>query len=221
MTAPVHNAAAERRSTRCAGRECDRGEVSGGRVIPQYSRDRVIVFVVLVLVALAADLTSKEIVFERLGLYGQSEWLIDSWVRFELHTNLNRGALWGMGQGFAPLFAAISVGAFTGIVYWLFVRGAAASLWLTTAMALVCGGTLGNLYDRLGLHGIPLPGEDQAALAVRDFLHFQFGSFDWAIFNIADVCLVIGAMMLLIQSFRTPPQVAAVERSGSDPAAAS
>jgi len=150
------------------------------------------------------DLISKEVVFERLGLFGRTEWLIDSWVRFELYTNLNQGALWGVGQGLAPFFAIVSVLAFGGIVYWLFFRGAACSLWLTTALALISGGTLGNLYDRLGLHKVSLPDKDEPALAVRDFLHFQFGSFDWAIFNVADVCLVIGVIMLLIQSFREP-----------------
>jgi signal peptidase II len=154
--------------------------------------------------ALAADLISKEVVFSRLGLFGRTRWLIDSWLRFELATNLNPGALWGIGQGLAPVFALISAAAFAGIVYWLFFRGAASSMWLTFALGLVSGGTLGNLYDRLGLHGISLPNKDEPALAVRDFLHFQFGDLDWAIFNIADTCLVLGAIMLLLQSFRQP-----------------
>ena len=102
------------------------------------------------------------------------------------------------------MFAALSVGAFAGILYWLFVRGGATSLWLTTALALVSGGTLGNLYDRLGLHGITPIGEANAVKAVRDFFHFQFGSFDWAIFNVADICLVTGAIMLMLQSLKQP-----------------
>jgi signal peptidase II len=66
----------------------------------------------------------------------------------------------------------------------------------------VAGGTLGNLYDRLGLHGVSFPGESRPALAVRDFLHFMFGTFDWAIFNLADSFLVVGAAMLFVQSFK-------------------
>ena len=73
------------------------------------------------------------------------------------------------------------------------------------ALALVSGGTLGNLYDRLGLHGVRPPDATTAALAVRDFLHFQFGNYDYPIFNIADSCLVVGAIMLILQSLKPLP----------------
>lgn len=74
--------------------------------------------------------------------------------------------------------------------------------WLSR---LVSGGTLGNLYDRLGLHGVQPPGATKPALAVRDFLHFQFGNYDYPIFNIADSCLVAGAIMLMLQSLKSVP----------------
>jgi signal peptidase II len=175
-----------------------------------YPRSRICVYAVITIVALAVDLVSKSVVFARLrGPFQRSGWLIDTWLKFEFHTSLNRGALWGMGQGMAPAFALLSVAALIGINYWLFFRGAARSLWLTTALSLVSGGALGNLYDRLGLHGVSFPGEDHAALAVRDFLHFQFGSFDYPIFNIADSFLVTGAIMLMIQSMKeeSPPKL--------------
>ncbi len=145
-------------------------------------KSRVAVYSVITILALAIDLVSKEIVFRRLGgVFKSTGWLIDGWVKFELHTSLNKGALWGIGQGFAVYFAALSVAAFLCINYWLFVRGGAASLWLTVALAIVSGGTLGNLYDRLGLHGVAWPGVPGPAKAVRDFLHFQFGPLDWRI----------------------------------------
>ena len=126
-------------------------------------RNRYLCFFGLTAFTLTLDLWSKSYVFEKLGLFGRTEWLIDSWVRFELHTNLNEGALWGMGQGFAPAFAGLSVIAFSAILYVLFIRKAAQSLWLTAALGLVSGGTLGNLYDRLGLHGVCLLGGSPAS----------------------------------------------------------
>ncbi len=110
--------------------------------------------------------------------------------------------MWGMVQGFDSVFALLSVIAVVGIIYWLFFKGAAQSAWLTTALGLVTGGTLGNLYDRLALHGVTLPNSSEPAQAVRDFLHFTFGSFDWPIFNLADSFLVTGAIMMMAQSFR-------------------
>lgn len=172
-------------------------------LMTSYPRSRIAVYATVTIVALAIDLVSKSVVFERLGGFNRGTgWLIDGWLKFELHTSLNRGALWGMGQGMALWFALLSVMAFIGINYWLFARGTAASLWLTVALSLVSGGTLGNLYDRLGLHGVRFPGEDEAAQAVRDFLHFQFGNFDYPIFNFADCFLVAGAIMLMIQSMK-------------------
>jgi signal peptidase II len=171
---------------------------------PSYPRNRIPTYLLLTAIGTLLDLVSKTWVFKSMGgAFETTGWLIDTaWLRFELHTSLNKGALWGMGQGLALWFAAISVLAFAAINYWLFLRGAARSLWLTVALSLVSGGTLGNLYDRLGLHGVPFPGEPGNALAVRDFLHFQFGPLDWATFNIADCLLVIGSIMLLLQSAR-------------------
>lgn len=175
-------------------------------MIEKLPRNRLPVFVMLTLLCLGIDLWSKEVVFEKFGLRNGTDWLLDSWVRFRLFTSLNEGALWGMGQGMASVFALLSVGAFAGILYWLFVHKAAHSLWLTVALAFVSGGTLGNLYDRLAWHGIVVPGQKEPIQAVRDFLHFQFGTFDWAIFNVADMCLVTGAIMLMIQSIFMPPE---------------
>lgn len=169
-------------------------------------QNRVPIFIGLTTLSLAIDLLSKSWAFETFGVRNGSHWLLDSWVRFRWFTSLNEGALWGMGQGFAWAFALLSVAAFAGIVFWLFARSAARSLWLTVALSFVSGGTLGNLYDRLGLHGITVPGRSEPIKAVRDFFHFQFGGtaaspgLDWAIFNVADICLVTGAIMLMLQS---------------------
>lgn len=163
--------------------------------------NRLPAFLTLATATLTLDLWSKSWAFSKLGLGNGSDWLIDqSWIQFRWFTNLNHGALWGMGQGFALGFAALSVVAFAGIIYWLFIRKAASSLWLTVSMAFVSGGTLGNMYDRLGMHGVIDLGKKEPALAVRDFIHFKFGSFDWPIFNVADVCLVTGAVMLMLHS---------------------
>ncbi|QDT66408.1 signal peptidase II [Calycomorphotria hydatis] len=159
------------------------------------------IFGLLVVVGLAADLVSKRIVFQFLGAPdGSTNWLIDSWLKFRLYTTFNEGALWGIGQGWTGMFAVFSIAAAIGVMYWLFVAGAARSSWLTVALAFVMAGTLGNLFDRAGMHGWARP-DGESLNAVRDFLHFRFGTFDWAIFNIADVLLVTGAIMLGIQSF--------------------
>ena len=167
-------------------------------------RNRYATFASLAGFGLLIDLLSKEVIFKQLGYPDEhTNWLLEtSLVQFRLYTSFNEGALWGMGQGLAWLFASLSVVAFTGVIYWLFMRGAAESLWLTITLGLITAGTLGNLYDRLALHGNIPPGRTEPIQAVRDFLHFRFGTFDWPIFNFADVFLVIGAGMLVLQSFQ-------------------
>lgn len=160
------------------------------------------------------DLYSKSTVFHALGYpNGSSPLLMDLGnhrVMFRLYTSMNAGALWGMGQGKSWLFAGLSVLAIGSVLYWLFIKGGAASRWLTVSLALIMAGTVGNLYDRIGLHQCINPETGQTWHAVRDFLLFTFrmpsGQFwSWPVFNFADVFLVTGAIMLVVQSLCTSP----------------
>ncbi|MCH2210622.1 MAG: signal peptidase II [Fuerstiella sp.] len=171
---------------------------------------RVILYGLLSSFAVSLDLVSKSIAFRQLRVHTGTDWLMDGWLKFRLFTSINQGALWGVGQGLSLWFAALSVAAVAGILYWLFWRQGCQSIWLTTALAVVSGGTLGNLYDRLGMHGLQ-DSDGNTVFGVRDFLDFRLGSFDWAIFNVADVCLVTGAVMLMLQSIMTPPPSIAAE----------
>lgn len=172
--------------------------------------NRIVLFLGFAVTGTWWDLYSKSHVFAELGYpRGQGPWWIggDSWMKFRLYTSMNEGALWGVGQGFAWLFAGLSLVAIAGIIYWLFVRGAAQSIWLTVALGLIMSGTIGNLYDRVGLHGCVNPETGQTWFAVRDFLLFTFGGWPWPVFNFADVFLVTGAGMLILQSLFAPAEI--------------
>ena len=73
-------------------------------------------------------------------------------------------------------------------VVWFYYRlaGTKQSWWLRAPLILIFSGGLGNLYDRL-IHG-----------AVRDMIEFLFINF--AIFNIADVYVVVGGFVFLFVS---------------------
>lgn len=60
------------------------------------------------------------------------------------------------------------------------------------ALAMILGGAIGNLYDRL------------AYRYVIDFFAFNIFGYHYPDFNIADSCIVIGACLLLIEVFRAP-----------------
>jgi len=111
--------------------------------------------------------------------------------------HVNHGALWGIGGkdpdnkergDFNSFFAIISVIAALGIIAWTLRPTACKDWYLATALGLILGGTLGNLYDRVVFSG------------VRDFLHYNY-LFNFPVFNLADCCLVCGASLLLLQAF--------------------
>jgi signal peptidase II len=163
--------------------------------------NRYVFFILLAAGGLTADLWTKAWAFSSLGMPGgEQHWLWEGHVGFE--TSLNEGALFGIGQGQVTLFATLSVVALGGIVAWLFYAGAAQDLLLTIALGMVTGGILGNLYDRLGMHGLSRDGEP--IHAVRDFVLWQVNErWRWPNFNIADSLLVCGAGLLLWHAYRT------------------
>jgi signal peptidase II len=183
---------------------------------------RYIIYLAIAASGCAADLVSKQLVFNWLGVAAPfvnlrdpanfARWRGDRqldhlwWLwsgRLGIQTSINTGALFGMGAGGWPIFATLSLVALVGILAWLFVYRAAHDRWLNVALAFVTGGILGNLYDRLGLW--PNAGlKPEFQHAVRDWILFVWPELKlrilnpWPNFNIADSLLVTGAIMLVI-----------------------
>lgn len=121
-------------------------------------------------------------------------------LNFQL--TLNTGAVFGLGQGARPVFITVSIVALIVIVFLIY-RSPANARFYHFGLALILGGALGNLYDRV-LYS-----------AVRDMLHMlpgvdlPFGlSYPWGgtevfpyIFNPADVALVCGVGIVLVVSW--------------------
>jgi signal peptidase II len=181
-------------------------------------------FLAVTAAAAAADLLSKQWIFAKLGMPGESRPIDLIPGILCLETNLNEGALFGMGQGMGVVFATVSVAAIAGIVALVSRPSTRDDRWLLLALGLIVGGIVGNLYDRLGLPGLtwhaPLAREGSPVLAVRDWIHFALpGIIDWPIFNLADSWLVIGAAMLLLFSlFDSSASRTAGRAGGGEPA---
>ncbi len=184
---------------------------------------RMIVFAVLAVAGLAADLWTKHLCFDRNYPHelapNEATWWVWKGV-LGCQPSLNQGALFGMGQGSSSVLAAIAIAACVGIVVWLFVFRAGRDWWLTVPLGTIYGGILGNLHDRLGFwHGSDAaPWEQQA---VRDWIHFRLAGvplFDpWPNFNIADSLLVCGAIFLFVHlMWIAPRQEAASKRAAQD-----
>lgn len=114
---------------------------------------------------------------------------------FRLTHVLNTGAAFSLfADSLSPVAVRDSLIAFSviaviivGALLWRLGR----NITLTgVALALILGGALGNLYDRL------------VYSFVVDFLEVHIIHYHWPDFNIADSCIVIGACLLLIEIFR-------------------
>jgi signal peptidase II len=117
---------------------------------------------------------------------------------FRLTHVLNTGAAFSLFDTFSPIVVRNSLIAFSVLAVIIVL----AMLWrvgrdlsLTgIALALILGGAIGNLYDRLHFSH------------VVDFLEVHIVHYHWPDFNIADSCIVIGACLLLIEIFRPQSQ---------------
>jgi signal peptidase II len=85
------------------------------------------------------------------------------------------------------LFAAIAVGA-AAVIAWLLRRGG--TRLYCAGLALIAGGALGNLWDRLAIG------------KVVDFLLFHYAGWFYPAFNVADSAITVGAGLLIVDSFR-------------------
>jgi len=174
----------------------------------RISPKRYILFAVPAVVGLATDLATKAWFFSRPELRaGKVHWLWQDHAGIQL--SWNEGALFGMGQGKVWLFVAMSLIAAAAIPVWLFWYRAARDAWLTFALGCVTGGILGNLFDRMGLHGEVWPAADPRAgetvYAVRDWVLWQVNNeWRWPNFNIADSLLVTGATLMFLHALLHP-----------------
>lgn len=169
--------------------------------LPISLKSRFFIFLGIAVFGGGLDLWTKQVIFAWRGLPAQKDiwWVWEPY--FGIETAVNIGAVFGLGAGQGAFFATMSVIAAIGIVIWLFWFRAAESWWLTVALGLVSGGIIGNLYDRLGLWWQETyPAEWKSG--VRDWILWRINEqWTWPNFNIADSLLVVGAGMLLYQSF--------------------
>ena len=166
----------------------------------------VCLFIVIAFTGLAADLYTKHWTFQILGMPGEYQAETEPELRavywiwqdvFGIQTALNLGALFGFGSGQTTLLVSFSLIFLAGIVGYL-VLCAWRNLLLSAILGMITAGICGNLYDRLGWHGLT-NGEGQPIYAVRDWILCMIGTFQWPNFNIADALLVCSVVVLLIQ----------------------
>jgi signal peptidase II len=108
---------------------------------------------------------------------------------FDIVLAWNRGISYGwLSEGsFAPQGLLIALALIISIGLWIWLARAARPV-SAAAIGLILGGALANAFDRA------------AYGAVADFFSFHLGSFEWYVFNLADVAIVAGVALLVYES---------------------
>ena len=145
---------------------------------------------ILVIATLALDQLTKWMVLDSIW-YPPRRIVVTDFLNFI--PVANKGISFGLFQSSSSLGTwIITVFALCVIIVmgiWFFYAKRA---WLRIALALVIGGALGNVIDRLHLGW------------VVDFIDFYFWGWHWPAFNIADSAITIGVIILVIDGLFTP-----------------
>lgn len=143
----------------------------------------------LVGVVVLLDLTTKIVVQRTLTLYEQRD-VLGTFLR--LTYIYNPGAAFGINLGPYSrwIFLALSVLVLAAL-FGMFAFTPAKDRLRIGAIGLVCGGALGNLVDRI-----------KSERGVVDFLDVGIGTVRWPVFNVADMALTVGAIILALSLWR-------------------
>jgi signal peptidase II len=141
---------------------------------------RWVLFAAIAIGVLVLDQLSKAWITSNLEI-GESVEVLGEWLRL-VHWR-NTGALFGLLPQSAPVFAVISIGVVGLIV--LYHRKAGRGIVTTIALALLLGGAVGNLVDRLR-YG-----------SVVDFVDMGIGQWRFYTYNVADAAITTAIILLL------------------------
>jgi len=130
------------------------------------------------------DFITKQLAVATLGRV--PVYLLGEWLSFRLVHN--PGAAFGIHVGAYSRIVFTLLAIVALVVLGAMVRQTRAADWpRLVALALVCGGAVGNLVDRL-----------RSSRGVVDFIDVWIGSFHWPTFNVADMAVSCGAITLAV-----------------------
>lgn len=140
----------------------------------------------LVLLNIGCDQLSKDVVRKNVNSREYIQLIDDHFILTNIE---NTGAMLGFGAGFSPmakiiLFQMLPLIVLLLLLYRVLTKKTIGT-WLVIAFAFVIGGGMGNLIDRI------------AYGSVTDFFQIRLGFLKTGIFNMADVAVTFGVLLIL------------------------
>ena len=139
---------------------------------------------VLILIIFGLDRFSKIYVIDLIQTYEKEIYIYDF---LNLTLNWNTGIAFGLlssnANFFYHLVSALILLIILYLIYLMVISDKSGKL----VLSIIIGGAMGNLYDRLNYYAVP------------DFIDFHIENFHWFTFNIADIFISIGIIMMLFK----------------------
>ena len=138
---------------------------------------------IFILSIFVADRLSKILIINSAETFGELDIFVTSFLNFNL--------IWNDGIAFGLLsfekkiyynFLTILIGLITLIILWMITRTEKIE---KLAFMMIFGGSVGNIFDRLYYSSVP------------DFIDIHFNNFHWFIFNVADIFITLGVIILI------------------------
>ncbi len=163
-------------------------ELVSNKVQSETGNARFIIWIVVAALIVIADQLTKWAIIEWVPLYDKIP--VNSFIN--ITHQKNPGAAWSFlanaGGWQRWFFVFLSTGVSALIVVWLWRIRNTGQVLLCGGLALVLGGAVGNLVDRILLGH------------VTDFIQVMFGSWAFPSFNVADAGISVGAALLIIDA---------------------
>jgi signal peptidase II len=166
----------------------------GDRVLPIAQGRKLGLFAGIMAFVVALDVVTKLVIKNTFDLFHTVD-VIGGYVRLTyIH---NPGAAFGIDLGpySRVIFLVLSLIALVALVAMYWFTPAADKVRLT-AIALICGGAVGNLLDRI-----------RSAAGVVDFIDVGIGDVRWPVFNVADIAVTTGAIILALSLWKEERRV--------------
>lgn len=153
-------------------------------------------YYLIAVIVFLIDQGTKWVIATRLTLYEQIP-VIGNF--FLITSHRNTGAAFSILEDQRWFFVIVTIIVAIGIIWYMYKIRHQQGHILPVGLSLILGGALGNFLDRL------LTGE------VVDFLQFNFGSYTFPIFNVADMGITIGVGLVLLDAMLSVKREKALE----------
>ena len=142
--------------------------------------------IIVVIISLLLDIGSKFLV-NRIFILNESKTIIDNFLNITYVRNT--GAAWSILDNNTWIVTVISLLIIIGIIYYVY-RNRVSKKILKIGYGLILGGAVGNFIDRI-VYGY-----------VIDFIDIDIFGWNYPIFNLADMFIVVGVILVMIDAWR-------------------